>query len=193
MSLPPVIGLTGYARSGKNTAADILTELAGYEQLSLAAPLKSMALAIDPFVSAVVLKGRAIPVRLSTIVKATGWEKAKSVREVRRFLQRLGTEGVRNHLGDDAWIRAMRAAAEPILDKGGRVVITDVRFPNEAEAIKEMGGEVFRVVRDRAGIGTRHASESGVDAIDPDQVIDNNGTATDLRERLLAALEGVSA
>lgn len=175
---PPVIGLTGYAQHGKDSVGNILGEL-GYRRFAFADPLKSMALALNPLICEE-RNGRGFLVQgLRDLVESAGWEEAKTVPEVRRFLQVLGTEAVRGHLGDDSWVTATRKAIE---DAGllvpanggvpgdtvwtGAVVITDVRFPNEAEAIHSWGGQVWRIIRTNAdgspfdnGLGTKHPSE----------------------------------
>lgn len=60
------------------------------------------------------------------------------------------------------------------------VAISDVRFPNEVEAIRERGGRIWRVKRDSIGSGDVHISESGQSEIVADVEIDNNGTVYDL-------------
>lgn len=175
-----IIGLTGYARSGKDTVAAILNDLAGYERRAFADPLKKIALACDPLIPTTA----ADHVRLSHYVAALGWEDAKANPEVRRFLQALGTEGVRENLGDDAWIRAWELTLTP----GRRYAVTDVRFPNEAHAIKATGGVVWRIYRPGVEPPNKHASELLVDEIPIDETIINDGTLDDLREAVREAL-----
>lgn len=95
---------------------------------------------------------------------------------VRDFLQRLGTDAVRNGLHTNAWVNALMADYTPTQVQwsdgplGGyqdgpmpNWIITDTRFPNEAQAIKDAGGLVIRV--DRPGIKpiNDHPSEVGLD------------------------------
>ena len=149
-----VIGITGHARNGKDTAGGLLVSEYGFTRVALADAVRSMALAIDPYVSG----GN---IRLHHMVNNLGWEESKKAPEVRRLLQAIGTEGVRDHIGDDSWIRA----AKSTIDKTpGPVVVTDVRFPNEADAIHAWGGDLWRVVRINPdgsafdnGLGTEHA------------------------------------
>src|ERR1051326_2875992 len=108
-----------------------------------------MALAVDPLVLIDVddpLGSWSAVRRLSTVVEAVGWDKAKENEDVRRFLQRLGTDGVRNHLGDNIWVDSLFRRLESYEEPSARtkVVITDVRFPNEADAIRQRGGEIWR-------------------------------------------------
>lgn len=193
-----IIGLTGRKRSGKSTAARYLVENHGFTELSFAAPLKKMALDIDPLVEVVDPDSRrgytlceALPqvrevmtycgdVHLAPLVDAIGWEQAKDqFPEVRRFLQRLGTDGVRNNLGDRIWVNLVEDQIDELWTndfKNNRpnrpIVIADVRFENEADLICREGGIVIEVVR--PGIpaaADTHASEAGVD---PDYQVTNH-------------------
>ena len=96
---------------------------------------------------------------------------------VREFLQKLGTDAIRDGLHTNAWVNALMSDYKKDLSecgtsKKGTVVkcskypnwiITDTRFPNEAEAIKKAGGIVIRV--DRPGVKpiNDHPSETGLD------------------------------
>lgn len=141
MRLQALIGLCGYARAGKDTVGGVLVDSFGFRRFAFADPLKSMALALDPWINT----KNGYLLRLSRIVDENGWEDAKSEPEVRRFLQVLGTEAVREHLGQESWVRATELS---IANSGAvRVVITDVRFPNEAEWIAKRGGQIWRINR----------------------------------------------
>jgi hypothetical protein len=110
------------------------------------------------------------------VVAGLGWEGAKnSYPEVRRFLQNLGL-GARTVFGDDFWVdRALTLAV-----KDGNVVFPDVRFENEADAIRSAGGKVIRI--DRPGhVATGHVSETGLVGYDFDKVFDNGGSIQDLQ------------
>ena len=112
---------------------------------------------------------------------------------VRDFLQKLGTDAIRDGLHGNAWVNALMADYQPISDKSyvledGTLfdlrtlpghplyptwIITDTRFPNEAQAIKDVGGLVIRV--DRPGVKpiNNHPSEVGLDNWDFDYKIAN--------------------
>lgn len=178
-----LVGITGVAGSGKDTAAAGLVS-AGWTRQAFADPVRSMALAIDPIIAATIgdrgdlfpYKGR---LRLATIVQDFGWNEAKGIPEVRHFLQRLGTEAVRAHLGDDAWVQAFERAR----DRRADTVAPDVRFPNEAHHIQRMGGMVIRI--DRPGVGplNAHASED-IGGIPVDATVVNDGTIDQLQWRV---------
>jgi len=169
-----IIGLIGKKRSGKDTFAH---GLPGYTRVAFADPLRQAALALDPIVGRPALPGELAPmrdVRLSEVVDAIGWERAKDcVPEVRRILQRLGTESIRA-IDPDFWIRAAKAQIDAI---DGDVVVTDVRYPNEADAIQTMGGILVRI--ERPGLpsdGDPHPSESALDDYPVDVVVQNIGS-----------------
>jgi hypothetical protein len=78
---------------------------------------------------------------------------------VRDFLQKLGTDAMRMGLHDNVWVNALMADYDEELNW----IITDVRFENEAQAIKDRDGIIIRV--DRPGVSpiNDHPSEIGLD------------------------------
>lgn len=171
-----LVGLTGYAGVGKDEAAKGLIA-AGWTRLAFADPVRAMALAIDPLVVWPLFSPD--PVRLSLIVAKRGWHTAKQAPEVRRLLQTIGTDGVRAHLGADAWVRAFDLAR----DRRADTVAPDVRFPNEADHIRRHGGLVIRI--DRPGVGpvNGHASED-IDAVGADATVVNDLSVAELQWRV---------
>lgn len=173
-----LVGLTGFAGSGKDTAAAGLVA-AGWTRQAFADPVRAMALAIDPWI----FMG-ARNLRLSFLVGNFGWDEMKRHADVRQFLQRLGTDAVRAHLGEDAWVRAFDRARNRSVD----TVATDVRFPNEALHIRRHGGIVIRI--DRPGVGpvNGHASEN-IGAFEVDATVVNDGTPEELQARVVGIVE----
>ena len=160
-----VLGLSGYARSGKDTVADYLVESYGYTKMSFADPMKQALLTLDPNID--FGEGRAY---LSQAVRV-GWDELKSnSTEIRPLLQRLGTEIGRNMWGEDFWVNA---AINSIPD-GSKIVFADVRFPNEAKAIRDLGGRVWRIERNGVGPANSHISETALDGYSFNKVLSNN-------------------
>ena len=159
-----IIGLSGYARSGKDTVAKTLIERYGYTRVAFADKIRDIVWDANP-----ILKDNEFKVQ--GVVNAYGWDVAKTqFPELRRLLQAVGV-AARDHLGDDVWI----SAAVKDLDPDKDYVITDVRFQNEANIIKNMGGQIWRVVRPGVEAINSHISESEMDSYEVHQVIMNDG------------------
>ncbi len=89
---------------------------------------------------------------------------------VRELLQKTGTDAIRNGLHQDAWVNALWADYQD----GNKWIITDVRFPNEYDSIKEHGGIMIRLTRNDSSEDT-HISETALDNYKFDYVVDNEG------------------
>lgn len=182
---PLLVGFSGYARAGKNAAAEALLE-DGWHHASFAAKLKAFLLAINPQIVQ-----NQLTYRLKNLVVVYGWERAKDeFPEIRELLQRTGTDAGRTVLWGDVWVDAAFRA----LPEGRPVAFTDVRFANEAAAIRARGGLVIRVNRDGVGPavgkdGKVHVSETALDDYDFDSVIANDGTLEDLHAKVRAVVQ----
>lgn len=184
----PHVALVGYAGAGKDSVADVLCQEFGYARVAFADPLREMAAALNPWIATGGLPGRGDDglVRYTDAISHFGYTEAKRrYSEVRTFLQRLGTEAGRKVLGSNVWVDAAvkraRLSAAP-------VAFTDCRFPNEAAAVREMGGLVWRVDRPGVGPANDHASERFPAECAPDAVVTNDGTLADLAARVRALL-----
>lgn len=173
-----IIGLSGYAQSGKDTLAKFLIEDYGFTRFAFADALRDTVYALNPVVR---FEARVSydddpgeqMVRVQDIVDTVGWEQAKTSQpEIRRLLQAMGTEAGRKILGESIWVDTVfRQVQERGLDK---VVITDCRFPNEAEAVKAQGGFVVRINRPGVRPVNNHPSEVSLDEWGFDYVVPNN-------------------
>jgi hypothetical protein len=167
-----VLGLSGYARSGKDTVAEHLIETQGYTRISFADPMREALVALDP-----VIHLGGYPMGLASAVRMVGWEKLKGMsNDIRPLMQRFGTEVGREMFGQNFWVDL---ALSRIPD-GGKVVFADVRFPNEANAIRDLGGEIWRVEREGVVAANAHISERALDDYMFDSIIANTGTLEDL-------------
>jgi hypothetical protein len=165
-----IIGLTGYAQSGKDTFASILVEKYGYSRIAFADKIRDFLYGINPMV------GCSPTGYLQDLVNLVGWDKAKQEPQVRRLLQDLGISA-RDLISEDIWVTAALSS----VSKDQRVVITDVRFENEAAMIKSMGGQLWRIKRSGVGPVNDHVSESEMDGYKVDQIFVNNGTLEELQ------------
>jgi hypothetical protein len=177
-----LIGLCGAAGAGKNTVADFLSDSGGctFMQIAFADPLYECVSTITGLPVAR-LKDRELK---ETVIP---WlEKSP-----RQLLQTLGTEWGRGTVHPEIWIRIAMERASQHMAVGRCVVVTDVRFDNEAQAIVDAGGEVWRVARPGwrclVDDAASHPSEAGVSGHLIARIIDNSGSLDDLRLQLNAA------
>ena len=168
-----LIGLTGKARSGKDTISKILFARHAFTRIALADPLKMAAQ------------------QMFGLTRAQTWD--DDLKEVviphwgmspRQMFQLLGTEASKPVFGDDVWVKRWNLSYATLKDTDD-VVCTDIRFDVEREMIKSHGGVIIEVQRGPGLIGSTgdHASERGLSTL-PDFVIDNSGTLEDLAAKL---------
>lgn len=178
-----IIGLSGYSTAGKDEAAKALVEH-GYTRIAFADVLRDMAYAIDPYIDVSDGPHEYEFGRLSGLIDRYGWDQAKNdFPDVRRLLQRLGTEAGRKILGENIWIETAFSRAA-----SSNIVVTDVRFPNEADAIRSRAGVVVRITRNGVGPRNDHASELALVDYPFDYYIENNGTIEDLHAKVVRTL-----
>lgn len=158
-----LLGITGKAGSGKSTAAQVLLD-AGWTRIKFADPLKDMLRAIG-------LDDRHIEGHLKEV--PCDLLRGKTPRWA---MQTLGTEWGRECIAQDLWIALARRRIALAMAAGLSVVVDDVRFENEAEVIRELGGMVLGL--DRGDGAGGHVSESGVLS---DMEYPNAGTLSELR------------
>lgn len=174
-----IIGLSGYARSGKDEAAKVLVQDYGFIQVAFADKLRDVLYALNPIVSE---RDRDITGRYEKYINVqdvidhygwTGYKETSYGNEIRRLLQRLGTEAGRQTLWDSIWIDAALTG----IPEDAKVVVSDARFFNEFDALVERGGYIWRIERDGVGPANDHASET--EAVDYEKFslfLDNNGS-----------------
>lgn len=199
-----IIGLTGKARSGKDTAATAILEWCGNngllaERLAFADPLKvSAARALGLSLSAEACVEFCNSLKTSgsiTITRDLDDLQAEYSISGREFLQWYGTESHRDVFGSDFWVEVTeKKLAERAGTELDVVVLTDCRFPNEAAMVHKHDGEVWEIDRPDnpdalAGGLEAHSSEVGLDDDDVELVIANVGDIDDLRAMIRSACE----
>lgn len=166
-----IIALSGYARSGKDTVARMIKSLdPSIEIFGFSYPLKQVA-------------------EILTGIHANRWNEQGLKEKIipgfditgREFLQRLGTEAMRNNFHKDVWVKALFSRYK----QASKWVITDCRFRNEAEWVKQFGGKVVRVIRPGVNPVNAHPSETELDNWDFDAHIINDGTIEDLKKAVV--------
>lgn len=187
----PLIGLCGYAQSGKDTVAAILVERFGYRRVAFADELRAMALSINP----VVRVGAEVQ-ELRQVVNEQGWDMAKQHPDVRVFLQNLGST-MRGYVSKDFWVQRMLEVHgfDRINIHTAGIVITDVRHLNEVNWLLDPlgAGVLWRINRPGVGPVNNHCSESEWTSATPDALINNDGTLDDLRAQVITAFEHATA
>jgi hypothetical protein len=140
-----IIGFVGFIGSGKDTAADYLVNFHGFRRDSFANTLKDAVAAVFGW-DRVLLEGRTAEARAWREEVDTWWADrlGKPKLTPRWVLQYWGTEVCRNGFHDDIWIASLENKMRKTKDD---IVISDVRFPNEINAIHNAGGKVIRVKR----------------------------------------------
>lgn len=170
-----LIGLYSPApRSGKTTVAAYLTEY-GYYRCSFAAPLKRM-------LRTFLLSLGHSPDEIDHYLDAGKSDLIPSIRTTpRHLLQVLGTEWGRQCVHPDVWLLCWRATADRYLNSGVPVVVDDIRFENEADLIRSLGGQLWCIHRPTADRSpTTHSSEGGLDAYRFDHHLHNDTTFNSL-------------
>ena len=187
-----IVGLLGSKGHGKSTAADYLVKEFGYVELSFARPLKNIV--------------KEVFTMSEDQVNNPDYKEKIDERwgvSPRELLQVIGTDLFRDGLRtacpsleskDSIWITNLKYRLEA-LPTGSRVVISDVRFPEEATFLQSLGCILLRIQRpsisDTATTRTQHASETQSANIVVDGTVVNDGTKVQLCTRVYEALNKV--
>ena len=196
----PLIGIAGLKQSGKSTAAAALAKR-GYLEDSFAGDLKKIVyhtrgirVLVPPQVAEHYpeLHTENLVASYQDVVDTIGLDQAKElIPDIRLILQTFRTEGMRETFGPDVWVNRLISRVRDRQDKGINTVVSDLRFPNEVEAIKKAGGLTIRVVRPTQENSTDpHPSETHVANLDVDLEIANDSTIEELGQKVLKAAIG---
>lgn len=184
----PLIGLCGYATAGKDVFADGLVKHCNYEKLGFADPMYAMMFDIDPYVSATEVELDELdllgvlpamtPTQLSAIAEKVEHDVTllKKIEDVRVFLQRLG-KSARDRIARDIWVNTLFAKVDWAPHKP--IVITNIRYSNEADALFARGGDLILIKRPGVGPVNNHESESGEVFDRATYVVTNDGAKED--------------
>lgn len=204
-----IIGITGLARSGKDTFTKFLCEETNYYQYALASPIKNTVNILfgwdarhsdgslkEEVQYTRILHTSTLALNLSTLFDDMdyGASYTRDFIEVfknhcvynlngllqykispRKAYQLFGTEFGRKCVADTVWLDMIPE---------GNVVLSDVRFDNEAEYIIRRGGRIVEIVSDRNTTKeSSHVSEKGIDKSYISATITNNRTMEELKEK----------
>ena len=174
-----IIGLSGYARSGKDTVAELLVLNYEFKRKAFADGIRDALIALNPILH----DGH----RINEVVQMYGWDVAKAKDEVRRLMQVMGTEVGRRLINEDVWAWQL---FNKITD-GERIVIPDVRFHNEARMIEQHHGDVWRINRHNHSAVNDHVSERAMDTYMFKHVIYNDSTLDELANQVFELMHNV--
>lgn len=141
-----IVGLLGLIGSGKGTVADHLVEKYNFVPDSFAATLKDACAVIFSWPRPL-LEGNTTESREWRETVDRWWSKELNIPNFtpRLALQLMGTDAIRNHFHKDMWLLTMKNRIQSHPERN--IVISDARFPNEVQLIKESGGILIQVTR----------------------------------------------
>lgn len=171
-----LIALTGRAGVGKDTVGAILSAEHDFTRHAFASPIKAGLNAMFGW-------------NMNAWEDREWKEAVNPTLEVspRRLAQTLGTEWGRDTIDQEIWVKAAQLRWENYRKvqsfaeiPGAGLVITDLRFENEAAWVRAQGGTVVHVVRPSVTPVETHTSENGIIPALPDEFVINNGSIDDL-------------
>lgn len=174
-----IIGLSGIAGCGKDTAAAAIKELEpSTDVFAFAGPLKEACKILFNF-SNDQLHHPTIKEEIDE-----RWE-----RSPRQIFQWLGTDILRTHINQDFFVMNMKQRIDS--SKADYIIISDVRFDNEAELIRSLGGKIVKIERNN-GKTTKHSQHITEKGISPhliDSVIQNNASIKEFKTNVMLAVK----
>lgn len=163
MTLPKLIGLTGPTRSGKSTISKYLVDYYEYESIRFADPFKRF------------LKDLGLTdEELETDIKESPCEKLYG-NTPRELMISIGTKWGREMIHPNIWVKQW----EKLYHYYDKVIVEDIRFINEYEKVKELGGVIIKVVKNDDNSDDYELSD-----IKYDDILYNNGTEKELIDNL---------
>lgn len=177
MSLFCLVGNIGV---GKSTVAEIFKQN-DYIELTFAGPVKEIGLILG-FDYENLYGSQEDKLQINEFWGVSG----------REFMQKFATNIMRNELSKHInmnldsktiWVRLCEKRITDLLKQNKKIIISDGRFPDEIDMIKKLGGKIIKIERYN-NYNKQHESESYISQIEPDIIINNNGTLEDLHIKL---------
>lgn len=169
-----LIGLIGRARSGKDTVAGYLARRHMFAHIAFADPVKEM-----------------LEVAFGDLFRDGDREKPIDWlgKSPRQLMQTLGTEWGRNRVHPELWVLLTEQKVKHFVELDMPLVISDVRFHNEADMILKHGGELWQIQRDGASVA-EHISEQAQWDTYQTKTIENNDSLEELYLKVEEAYQG---
>ena len=181
-----IVAFTGRKGSGKDTAAAVFVA-AGFAHVKFADCLKSM------LATLMIMQGASDKTVNRSI--EGDLKEVPSIflggRTPRYAMQHLGTAWGRDLIGEDFWVNSFKNAASHHTN----VVVSDMRFPNEAQAIADMGGWRYRIVRPEVmNSNDNHPSELLIDQLQVDgEILNTAKSIGEFQDQIVLLLSQPSA
>lgn len=157
-----IIGLTGRAGSGKDTLANYLCIHHGFTQVAYADPIR------DALELGLGIESHHLREDKESIIPWLGVSG-------RHLMQTLGTEWGRDLIHPDLWRLLLQRRIDRLQDETDRCVISDLRFPNEADWLRaHPNAHIWHIDRPSAAPVRAHPSEAGLDFHPGDAVLVNS-------------------
>lgn len=173
---PQIIALIGAAGAGKSSVASHLEMERAFEHVALADPIVSMVLALfhEAGIESCWMTERALKEQPTPVLGVS----------YRRLAQTLGTEWGRHTLGTDVWLHVVYQKLKVAQQHQADVVISDVRFPNEATGLAGRGAVLVRI--DRPGLAgvEPHESEAWHTRLPYHHLLVNDGSLANLFDQV---------
>lgn len=164
-----LIALTGKAGSGKSEVASYLVDGHGFQLVKFAGPLKAM---LRGYYREIGLSDEEIDRRIEGDLKEVP-DPYLAGRTPRHAMETLGAEWGRKQMASEFWVNA--AESKIVGSKAECIVVDDCRFPNEAHAVRRLGGEIVRIKSDRERRKvSNHVAEKGLHPALIDHTIQND-------------------
>jgi hypothetical protein len=182
-----LICLVGNIGVGKSTVANIMKKY-NYEELTFAGPVKEIGLILG-FDYKDLYGTQEDKLKINEYWGVSG----------REFMQKFATNIMRDELtkhinmdmsGKTIWVRLCEKKIKDLLNQNKKVLVSDGRFPDEIDMIKKLGGKIIKITRNNSdnivGMSSQnnHQSESYISKINADIIIENNGTLTELEDKI---------
>lgn len=177
MNLICIIGNIGV---GKSTVAEIFKQN-DYVELTFADPVKQIGLILG-FEQQELYGSQEDKLKINDFWGVSG----------REFMQKFATNLMRNELPNHInmnmdnktiWVRLCQKKINDLLKQNKKIIVSDGRFIDEINMIKEMGGIIIKIIRNN-NYDIHHESESYISKLDADIIIENNGTLDDLHKKI---------
>ena len=180
-----LIGIIGPKGSGKSTLANIIQQKYNFELMSFASVVKDISSIIFGY-DRELLEGETKESRIWRETIDKDWSKLLNKDITPRItLQIIGTEFGRKILGQNIWIEVLKNKISK--NKNKNIIISDIRYENEAQFIRDNKGILIRVSKSNLefNLSETHSSEMELYNIKEDHSIENNGTIEQLEQQII--------